>query len=140
LAVAANSRIPLGIVIAPSECWQVCGMLVDALPREGYTNLDHLPLLSSEAKALAKYQQSHHPAHDLCYGDFLESLGSGMFVALLARRLPSRQTTSGFQDIVEQATSDFVTGCGGILSRLLDSESCRTCSGLTECPTGIVPK
>jgi hypothetical protein len=56
ILVRRNVGIPLGIVIAPSDGWQIHDIFADALRREGCTNLDHLPLLSSEEKALSKYQ------------------------------------------------------------------------------------
>jgi hypothetical protein len=89
MAVRANVGIPLGMV----------------------TDLQRLPLLSDEGKALGKHQEKcQHIAHYFCVRHLLESLGSGTFVALLARRLLFTQTRQAFDKIIEQTLSDFAIG------------------------------
>lgn len=127
MVVRATVDIALGIVTAPSECWQRYGMCIDALSREVDTNFDQLPLLSSERKALTKYQQQWiHPLPHFRCRHFLESLGSGTFVAFLRCPHLFIQTTQAFKDITDQTMPDFVICCRrNLISLAGQRNSCR---------------
>jgi hypothetical protein len=112
LAVAANVGIPLGIILGQSETAELYGMFAQVLseqgmPRERFANL---ALLSDEGSAIVSYARSRGQRHFFCYRHILESLGSGTFVALLARRLIFTRTRLQFDNLTPQTMSDFAMG------------------------------
>jgi hypothetical protein len=119
LAVKANSGIPLGIVMAPSERQAVFSLFADVLAEKGFSRRDlfELPLLSDAGTALRSYaegnaeREGYHRHHYLCHRHLLESIGSGTIVALIARRLIFTTTEAAFKDIYPQTIADFVLGC-----------------------------
>jgi hypothetical protein len=113
MAVRANRGIPLGIVIAPTERQDVFRMLSKLLIEQGMASqrLTNLPVLTDEGSALSAYARADHSPQYLCYRHLLESLGSGTFVALLARRLLFTKTRVQFDNLIDQTLSDYAIGC-----------------------------
>jgi hypothetical protein len=114
LAVRTNVGIPLGIVVTPSERREVFASFADLLAEKGFSHesLFELLLLSDAGTALRSYaegragRQGYHRRHYLCYRHLRESLSSGTFVALLARRLLFTRTEDAFRELYPQTLTN----------------------------------
>jgi len=93
MAVIRNVRIPLGLVFAPTEKRQASKLFGEVTAANGFFD-DVRELykgkdpLSNQGSAFVLFGEFHFTGrHYFCYRHYLESIGSGSFIALLGHRL-----------------------------------------------------
>jgi hypothetical protein len=108
-AVIANYGIPLGLIMTPTERQESYELFYEGARRVGVDSavVDVLPLLSDEGLGLIAYARAHRLSHYFCFRHRLELLGSGTFVALLARRLFFCGTESEYRSLKLVTIIDF---------------------------------
>jgi hypothetical protein len=88
-AVYRNFGIPIGLIVVPTERAEAYQLYDDGVCATGVDPriLHRHPLLSDEGSALSAYAAKNRILQYFCFRHRLELLGSGTYVALLARRL-----------------------------------------------------
>jgi hypothetical protein len=120
-AIIANYGIPLGLAVAPSEREEAYRLFDESLKRIGLGAglVELTPVLSDQGKALIAYCKGYEFRHFFCFRHFLELLGSGTYVAMLARRLLFTGSEGEYRQLKAITIVDFQIGCreGAITSK-----------------------
>jgi ankyrin repeat protein len=108
-AVIANYGIPLGLIMTPTERQESYEIFYQGVVRVGVDSavLDALPILSDEGTGLGAYARAHSLIQYFCFRHRLALLGSGTFVALLARRLFFCGTETEYRHLKAVTIIDF---------------------------------
>jgi hypothetical protein len=111
--VICNFRIPLGLIFAPTERGQASKLFGEVtVANDFFDDVRELskgkdPLLSHGSASLLFGESNFAAQRYFCYRHYLESIGSGSFVALLSHGLLFTSGETEYAQFQTIATSDF---------------------------------
>jgi hypothetical protein len=102
-----NEAFPIGFAIAPTERAELFSTFAELMDKLGIFEYRQKPILTDMGTGLAAYaREAGHPHHFLCYRHILENIGSGTWVAEIARRLLFTSSEAEYESLVYDAFAD----------------------------------